>query len=67
MNIENFLTETNQTANAFADKHKIPATTVWRAVKRKTLRPSNATRISNATGGAVSVMELLFPDQREGA
>jgi len=62
MNIETFLKQTGQTVNSFAELHKIPATTVWRAKKGKVLRPSNALRIEKATGGAVTIRELLYPD-----
>lgn len=67
MNIENFLNKTNQSINAFAFSHGIPATTVWRALKGRPLRPQNAKKISEATGGSVSVMELLFPDAEKAA
>ena len=33
---------------------------------RRRPSPPLALRIQEATGGAVTVMELLFPDQREG-
>ena len=64
MNLDNFLKDTQQTINAFAETNQIPATTVWRATKGKVIRPRLALRISEATGGAVTVMELLFPSER---
>lgn len=66
MNMEPYLKEIGQSINAFADQHSIPATTVWRAVKKKTLRPRNALRIEQATGGAVTLRELLFPEKQIG-
>ncbi|MEN6375502.1 MAG: hypothetical protein ABFD75_12110 [Smithella sp.] len=62
MNIKNFLIETDQTINSFAEDHNIPATTVWRAVKGKTVRPINALLISKATDNRVTTDELLYPD-----
>jgi len=62
MKMDTFLQDTEQTINGFAEKHSIPATTVWRAAKKKVLRPGNARLISNATGGLVTTDELLYPD-----
>jgi hypothetical protein len=65
MDLINFLNTTKQSINAFAGANKLPATTVWRATIGKTVRPHNAKDISEATGGAVTVMELLFPKERK--
>jgi hypothetical protein len=61
MEFETFLQSTNQTINGFAKKHGVPSTTVWRAAKKKVLRPINARLISIATGGLVTTDELLYP------
>ena len=61
MDMQTYLDSNGYTIYTFADQHGLSATTVWRAVKRKVLRPSNALLIEEATGGAVSRMELLYP------
>ena len=61
MDMQTYLDSNGLTIYTFADQHGLSATTVWRAVKRKVLRPSNALLIEEATGGAVSRMELLYP------
>jgi hypothetical protein len=61
MDMQTYLNNNKYTIYTFADQHGLSATTVWRAVKRKVLRPSNALLIEEATGGAVSRMELLYP------
>jgi DNA-binding transcriptional regulator YdaS (Cro superfamily) len=66
MNIDSYLKDNGQSINAFANQHNIPATTVWRAVKNMVLRPRNALRIEQATGGAVTLRELLFPKEHGG-
>ncbi len=66
MNMKLFIKNNGHTINSFANQYNIPATTVWRAINNKALRPCNALRIEQATGGAVTLRELLFPNQTEG-
>jgi len=61
MNIQTYLADHSLSINAFADLRNIPATTVWRAMKSRPLRPKSALAIEEATGGAVTRMELLYP------
>jgi hypothetical protein len=61
MDMQTYLKQTGHSINSWAAKNSIPATTVWRAVKRKVLRPSNALLIERATDGAVTIKELLYP------
>ena len=65
MDMQTYLDNSGHTINTFADQFNVPATTVWRAVKKKTLRPCNALRIEEATGGAVTRMELLYPEKEK--
>jgi len=65
MNIKTYLDDTKQSINSFAEDHGIAATTLWRACKNKPIRPCNASQIEQATGGAVTLRELLFPGQRD--
>jgi DNA-binding transcriptional regulator YdaS (Cro superfamily) len=68
MNLSTYLKSIGKSANAFAAIHNIPAATAWRAANEKPVKPHNALRIEQATGGAVTRMELLYPDQKgEGA
>jgi hypothetical protein len=64
MNIKTFLNETNQSINTFASKNGLAATTLWRACKNRPVRPCNASQIEKATGGAVTLRELLFPENK---
>jgi hypothetical protein len=61
MKLKTYLEKTNQTANSFAGKHKLPSVTVWRAARGKVVRPSMALRISDATGKKVKTQDLLYP------
>lgn len=63
MEMEMFLKNNGLTINSFANQHDLPATTIWRAVQKRVLRPRNALRIEQATGGAVTLRELLFPEK----
>ena len=65
MEMQTYLKDNELTINAFADQHNLPATTIWRAVQKRALRPRNALRIEEATGGQVTRMELLYPEQKE--
>jgi len=60
-----YLNQNKLTPSQFAKEHGLKQPTVWRIINNK-FKPSSDTalRISEATGGAVSVMELLFPDQK---
>lgn len=64
MKLIDFLKDNKLSINALAVASDIPATTVWRAASGRPLRPCNALRIQEATGGAVTVMDLLYPEQK---
>lgn len=51
-----------QSINSFAKNKGLSPTTVWRAVQGKVISPSKAKAISDATCGAVTTDELLYPD-----
>lgn len=63
MKINEYLKQSNQTINGFAGKNGLPVATVWRAVQGRIVCPENAKRISQATGGQVSKIALLYPDE----
>lgn len=52
--------------SAFARLSKLKQPTVWRIKNNKVKRvsPDSALAIEQATGGAVTLRELLFPGQR---
>jgi transcriptional regulator with XRE-family HTH domain len=60
-----YLESNNMTDSAFARYAKLKQPTVWRIKNNKVKRLSanSALRIQEATGGEVTVMELLFPEQ----
>jgi transcriptional regulator with XRE-family HTH domain len=64
--LQQYLEIKKLTVTQFAEQAKLPIPTVWRYVNGK-FKPSadNALTIEQATGGAVTLRELLFPDQRE--
>jgi len=62
MDFKAYLQETKQTPNAFASANKLPSATTWRAAHGKPLQPVTARKYVKATGGAVTLEELLFPD-----
>lgn len=54
------------TITDFAIVAKLPVSTIWRhATGRFKPSPANALRIQQATNGAVTVMDLLFPGKEE--
>ena len=65
MQFKEYLENIKQTPNAFAVQHALSPATVWRAASGKTLSPNNAQKISIIVAGAVTLRELLFPEQRE--
>jgi len=67
MNLDSYLKRKGMSTKAFADKHGFSYATVWRIRNRKVIpRPEMAMKISIATGGEVSVVELLFPNENSG-
>lgn len=64
MKLIDFIKNKKLSINAFAAENKLPATTVWRAVIGKPVRPCNAMAIEQATDGAVTRMELLYPKEK---
>jgi hypothetical protein len=46
----------------WAIKHGIPGPVICRALQGKNLSPKNAQKIAKALNGAVSEMELLYPN-----
>jgi len=52
------------TVSEFSRVAKLPVSTIWRYVNGK-FKPSadNALRIEQATGGAVTIRELLYPEK----
>jgi DNA-binding transcriptional regulator YdaS (Cro superfamily) len=62
-----YLGKNNLSDSAFARLANLKQPTVWRIKnnKIKQLSPASALAIEQATGGAVTLRELLFPDQRE--
>ena len=65
--LQKYLDQHSMTITAFSRVSKLPIPTIWRYVNGK-FRPSatNALRIEEATGGAVTRMELLYPEQKNG-
>jgi len=67
MKFQTYLKRKKLSANAFSVQTGIPAATVWRASVGRPVRPDNAREISAGTGGAVTLMELLFPKEHDRA
>lgn len=62
LNISQFVEQANQ---ALKDE-KLNQPTVWRILNGKVVpRPETASLIEQATGGEVTRMELLYPNQKE--
>jgi hypothetical protein len=61
MKFSTYLKNVRVTPCRFALLHGFSISTVWRASKGRTLRPAQAAKLSKATGGVVSCMDLLFP------
>jgi hypothetical protein len=61
MKFSTYLKNVRVTPCKFAILHGLSVSTVWRASKGRTLRPAQAAKLSKATGGVVTCMDLLFP------
>lgn len=69
MQLNEYLKQKQLSPSQFAKQFGLKQPTVWRVINKKFRpRPDTASLISTATGGAVTVMELLFPgDKGQGA
>jgi len=64
MNISTYLKHKNMSANQLAIKSGVPQPTVSRILNGKSRpSPETAQKIEQATGGAVTLRELLFPEK----
>jgi transcriptional regulator with XRE-family HTH domain len=65
MKLNDYLKQSNLTVSKFATESQLNQPTVWRIVNGK-FKPSAriAAAIEKATGGDVTLRELLFPDQQ---
>ena len=64
MKLSEYLNKNKETASGFANKTEIPQPTIWRILNNK-VTPSLrvAFKIEQATGGDVTIKELLYPEQ----
>lgn len=65
MKLDKYLKQTNQSIWSFAKANKLSRVSVWRIANGKPARPQNAFLISDATNGAVTLEELLYPEKRQ--
>lgn len=63
MNIRDYLHKNNLKPTPWAVDNKIAPSVISRYLSGRGLSKENALKIQNATGGAVSIMELLYPEQ----
>ena len=65
MKLIEWMNETKTTPNALAISAGVSPSNVSKYIKgqRKSLRPEIAEKLSQATGGKVSVLEILYPDR----
>ena len=61
MKLTDYIDYKRTNAFNFAKDNGLSVATVWRATKGATLRPAQAKQISDATGGMVTCMDLLYP------
>jgi len=66
--LQKYLELKNETASIFAKRCGVSQPTIWRFLNNETnsLKAKTALKIQEATGGAVSVIELLYPEQSTG-
>lgn len=68
MELRDYLTTENIGVSEFAKKARMKQPYISLiSLKKRVPSPDMALRIQEATGGAVTVMELLFPEGREKA
>ena len=63
MNLKNYLKTHNLKPTPWAEKHGLNAPLLSRYLNGKGISPQNALKIEKATGGAVSCIELLYPEE----
>jgi len=63
MNIQKYLNKNNLKPTPWAVDNKIAPSVISRYLNGKGISKGNALKIEQATGGAVTVIELLYPDQ----
>lgn len=63
--LQRYLDSNNETPTSFAKKCGVSQPTIWRFLNSEinSLKADTALKIQEATGGAVTVMELLYPEQ----
>ena len=65
MKLNEYIEKNNTTVSELSRRSGVPVATLWRYVKgeQKSIKPETALAICEATGGDVSLLDLLFPDQ----
>jgi len=65
MKLTEYLNETNQTVHGLAKAAGVTPSVVYKFIQgnQKSVKPHIARAISEATGGKVGILDLLFPDQ----
>ena len=63
IDIQEYLDQSGEAANALATRAGVNPATLWKFLKKKqkALSPDDAYRISKATGFKVSVLSILYP------
>jgi hypothetical protein len=66
MRLNDYFKHIDVAPTAWAKNNNLKPVTVWRITKGTNIpSPDTALRIQEATGGAVTVMELLYPTPKE--
>ena len=65
MKLTEYINQTGTTVHAIAKRANVTPSVVYKYLKQtqKSIKPHIARAISEATGGEVSVLDLMFPDQ----
>ena len=66
MELQEYLKRSDETIENFAKRAQVGAVTIWRITSKDEYRANSRTleKISVATKGEVTVMELLFPEKQ---
>ena len=68
MNLDEYYIKSNENDRTLAQKVGLNQPTLWRIRNKKvTPRAETAAKIQEATGGKVTVLELLYPDREHAA
>jgi len=66
MNLKQYIEKTGTTVHALAKRAGVTPSTVYKFIngEQRSIKPHIARAISEATGGEVGILDLLFPGER---